>query len=318
MGSRLIPAAPKPVHFVEGRKSAGILDDFAVRKNVATKEGTIEQVPTNDNHIVNKKYVDDSIAAIDLSGLVPYTGATSNVNLGANNLTVDTNTFFVDATNNRVGIGTASPSRLLDIYNSKVADTEIMLMRGSENGLLLQDLRAVHMASFLGYNGTNFNAIEFRAKSGYGSQLVLATSGKVGIGTTSPAQKLHVAGITLLDDKLAFTQTDLNEYIDSGADGYLDLAATTGIRLTSATTTVTGDLYVGNNADADPVIVFDGDTNDGQIKWMENESYFEISDVIQLPVLAGAPGTLVNGMCWMEADGLHIYYNGAEKVVAGA
>jgi len=87
MGSRLIPAAPKPVHFIEGRKSAGILDDFAVRKNVATKEGTIEQVPTNDNHIVNKKYVDDSVGAIDLSGLVPYTGATSNVNLGSENLT---------------------------------------------------------------------------------------------------------------------------------------------------------------------------------------------------------------------------------------
>ena len=40
-------------------QSAGIFDDFAVRKNVATKEGTIEHTPTNDNHIANKKYVDD-------------------------------------------------------------------------------------------------------------------------------------------------------------------------------------------------------------------------------------------------------------------
>lgn len=82
MGSRLIPKAPVKVHTVELRKSAGILDDFAVRKNIATKEGTIEHVPTDDNHIVNKKYVTD--------GFVPYTGATQDVDLGANNLIVDT------------------------------------------------------------------------------------------------------------------------------------------------------------------------------------------------------------------------------------
>jgi hypothetical protein len=64
MASRLIPKAPQPVHFVDLKKSAGILDDYAVRKNVATKEGTIEHVPTEDNHIVNKKYVDDEIAGI--------------------------------------------------------------------------------------------------------------------------------------------------------------------------------------------------------------------------------------------------------------
>lgn len=43
-------------------QSAGILDDFAVRKNVATKEGTIEKVPVNDSDIVNKKYVHDNFA----------------------------------------------------------------------------------------------------------------------------------------------------------------------------------------------------------------------------------------------------------------
>ncbi len=37
---------------------------------------------------------------------------------------------------------------------------------------------------------------------------------------------------------------------------------------------------------------------------------------LQFPILAGAAGA-TNGMMWMENDGLHIYYNGAEKVVAG-
>ena len=50
-------ASSKPLD----HQSAGILDDHAIRKNIATKEGTIEHVPTEENHIVNKEYV-DSIA----------------------------------------------------------------------------------------------------------------------------------------------------------------------------------------------------------------------------------------------------------------
>ena len=39
-------------------QSKGILDDYATRKVVSTREGTIEKVPVNDNDITNKKYVD--------------------------------------------------------------------------------------------------------------------------------------------------------------------------------------------------------------------------------------------------------------------
>ena len=39
-------------------QSAGILDDYAVRKVIHSKEGTMEQVPQNANDIVNKAYVD--------------------------------------------------------------------------------------------------------------------------------------------------------------------------------------------------------------------------------------------------------------------
>ena len=59
------------------------------------------------------------------------------------------------------------------------------------------------------------------------------------------------------------------------------------------------------------------------------ESYFKISPdqdvgmlirgdgIVQLSYLSAAPANLVNGMMWMESDGLHIYYAGAEKTVAG-
>lgn len=46
---------------------------------------------------------------------------------------------------------------------------------------------------------------------------------------------VNIQGQTLLDDKLKFTQVDGNEYIDSLADGELDIGATTAINLRSDT-----------------------------------------------------------------------------------
>jgi hypothetical protein len=99
-------------------------------------------------------------------------------------------------------------------------------------------------------------------------------TGAVGIGVTDPAEKLQVKGNVmigdgeagvdysltfdgetnngtliwmedenyfrftnkiLLEDKLSFTQTDENEYIDSLADGYLDIRATTATRIGDGT-----------------------------------------------------------------------------------
>jgi len=53
---------------------------------------------------------------------------------------------------------------------------------------------------------------------------------------------LLIDGQALMADKLMFTQTDGNEYIDSLADGYLDLGATTAIRLNANTNLGANDL----------------------------------------------------------------------------
>jgi trimeric autotransporter adhesin len=47
------------------------------------------------------------------SGYIPYTGGTSNVDLGVHNLTVDNNSLFVDSATHNVGIGTTAPSAQL-------------------------------------------------------------------------------------------------------------------------------------------------------------------------------------------------------------
>ncbi len=57
---------------------------------------------------------------------------------------------------------------------------------------------------------------------------------------------LNIQGQTLLDDKLMFTQTDGNEYIDSLNDGYLDFGATTALRFL-VNTELTGKITKYNN-----------------------------------------------------------------------
>ena len=59
----LIRSFPRRINKPLPNKSAGILDDFAVRKVIATKEGSITRTPVNDIDIANKAYV-DSVAGI--------------------------------------------------------------------------------------------------------------------------------------------------------------------------------------------------------------------------------------------------------------
>jgi hypothetical protein len=108
-------------------------------------------------------------------------------------LTIDTNTLFVDSTNNRVGIGTTSPANKLDIRQSTSSGSDVIgtgaITIGSDNpywtfrgtATSLQDL-----AFDRSYGGT-----------WYESMRIQRSSGNVGIGTITPNEKLHVNGSVL-------------------------------------------------------------------------------------------------------------------------
>lgn len=76
----------------------------------------------------------------------------------------------------------------------------------------------------------------------------------VGIGNFSEAQlstyRLGVDGKTLFDNKICFTQTDGNEYIDSLNDGYMDYGATTQHRFNTPIKTTQFTLSALNTAPA--------------------------------------------------------------------
>tara|TARA_R100000329_G_scaffold15719_4_gene16249 strand:- start:4802 stop:6742 length:1941 start_codon:yes stop_codon:yes gene_type:complete len=104
------------------------------------------------------------------------------------------NFFFINANTERIGIGDAgsAPSHLVHI-EATGANGEVFVERTSGAGILLQAQSAT------GKIGTSTNH-DLAFMTNGSTRLHIETDGKVGIGTTSPGEKLHVgAGNINLD-----------------------------------------------------------------------------------------------------------------------
>jgi hypothetical protein len=115
-----------------------------------------------------------------------------------NTVAVDENVLFVDTVNDRVGIGTASPERLLHVNSSGQTDIHLT---SSGQGTASTD----GMTVFLDSSGTGglwlreAQALRFATSSS--ERMRIDSLGKVGIGTTSPASKLSVGGNVITTKK---------------------------------------------------------------------------------------------------------------------
>jgi len=185
--------------------------DYQVQNN----DGTfIVRDTTNsaDRFRVNTDGHVDIGGNLDVGAGIDVTGAIT----GTGDLTIDTNTLKVDSSNNRVGIGTTSPTKVLEVTGT--SSPQILLKPGDASpAIFVGDSNrsgdGQHLAEFRGHwNGTNVARMIIQAGDDTtnkdNGQIVFMTSatgttserlrinegGDVGINESAPSARLHVNG----------------------------------------------------------------------------------------------------------------------------
>jgi hypothetical protein len=133
------------------------------------------------------------------------------------NVNIDSNTLYVDATNKRVGLGTSSPDGPLHISSTNslgvqihnptaTTGTQARLYLGAQS--LLPRQRGVALVGELNADSSHNMQFWVSATSGAGptEMMRITNTGRLGIGTTSPATPLHTKGTLRIERLDASTQ----------------------------------------------------------------------------------------------------------------
>jgi hypothetical protein len=153
--------------------------------------GTSSQFLKADGSVDSSTYLTTSAASstyLPLAGGT-LTGALSGTSATfSGDLTIDTNTLYVDSTNNRVGIGT-TPSYKLHIIESTTNGRAVQGVATATSGT---NYGAVLVAEGIG--ATKNIGLYASAEGATTNVAAVFDNGNVGIGTSSPSQKLQVTG----------------------------------------------------------------------------------------------------------------------------
>jgi len=188
-----------------------------------------------------------------------------------NTVQVDTDVLYVDAANDKVGIGTSSPGQKLDVDGSVNIDGTLFV-NTNNNHIRLVDTDntgnfSVGVNSNFQIRDITANTTPLTIRAGTPNSTILTTaSGRVGIGLSSPGTTLHVGGFTRIDGGLQLNATNATIYqiLESSlrfgtnntermridADGNVGIGTTSPERLLS--------LY-SNNAETTPRLLIEQD-----------------------------------------------------------
>ena len=166
------------------------------------------QVPTNG---------DLGTLAFEDHDNVLITGGAISGNIATTGLNFDSNTFVIDATNNRVGIGTASPifgeGNGLEVLQVGIATVRVNNTSSGRSG----EFKADGVGISLDARGSS----PLLLKTNGSEVLRLTSAGNVGIGTNNPIYRLHIAGgNSFIDTGYNYTAATGGGYWASGGNSY--------------------------------------------------------------------------------------------------
>jgi hypothetical protein len=177
--------------------NADLLEGVYFQENLSVRYGDVKFVSTGNVHEIFLEvgsFTEYSFeASISQGTFEPSTTTVSNPSATyapAQRWNVNSNLYV--ASTNRVGIGTSDPNAKLNI----IGDSGLMALRlkqgadSASDGILMSN--SSEATSFRIWQDSNAIVNFTRGSSTYG--LSIDVNGNVGIGTTSPAEKLHVNG----------------------------------------------------------------------------------------------------------------------------
>ena len=167
-------AVPTASDLVQGELAVNVAD-----KRLFTEDntGTIVELGTNPSTIdINAGSIDGTAIGASSASTGAFTTLT------ATGLTVDTDTLYVDSTNNRVGVGTTSPNANLDIESSN-ATLHLTDSDDSTYAEVRNNGGTLTIGSDVGASAGG-SSINFKVDNT--ERMRIDSSGNMGIGTSSP------------------------------------------------------------------------------------------------------------------------------------
>jgi len=141
------------------------------------------------------------VAATTFSSTTTFNGAptfNAAVTVGAYDFTVNTSVFHVDASNDRVGIGTTSPGQALTLSKTATSGTlcDVAIVSGNNSSSLLYfgDSDNATIANLRYDHGSGVFNFQSSQSGSTVTIMSLLNGGNVGIGTTSPSAPLEISG----------------------------------------------------------------------------------------------------------------------------
>jgi hypothetical protein len=149
--------------------------------NLHVESSTSAQFKVGNGTQFLRLYADADEATILADGSVDMRFYTA----GAEKMRIDTN--------GNVGIGTTSPAQRLHVSGGHILLDNNKQIRFKDSGATERTIIQLNSSNDLAIGGSYAGALTFMGGGSYTEQMRIHDNGNVGIGTTSPARKLHVS-----------------------------------------------------------------------------------------------------------------------------